>query len=425
MLTREIMYRKLNSTLAALAVAIAVGAFLSSLAILEIHDLDAAALLSQKEAETRQKMAQLNDEMRKATLKLGFNLLIFPKDLNLRDWHTEDYASEYMPEEYVMRLADSGIVTVRHFLPSLQHKIEWPEIKRTVILVGTRGEVPNLHKDPRNPMVQPVPAGTIVLGHELQQSLGLDLGDAVHLMGRKFTVHKCHSERGSKDDITAWISLHEAQELLDKKGLINAILALKCLCAGSEDIAKLREKIGRILPNTQSVEVGTRVVARAEARLKLKKEAKAILEKEKESRLRLRSERERFAAIIVSLVMIACVVWISYLGFVNVKDRETEIGILRALGHRSGQIMLLFLAKSTISGLVGGSVGFLGGSLGGHYLGAVLTGSIAKMPSHGPIFRLRWFAAALVVSCTLTIIAGWFPALLAAQRDPAEILQKE
>lgn len=425
MLLRELVYRPLNSMLAVLAIAIAVASLLGSLSVVEIHDLHTAALLSQKETDTQQELATLNDEMRKATLKLGFNLLILPKDLNLRDWHTEDYASEYMPEEYVMRLANSGIVTVRHFLPSLQQKIEWPEIKRTIILVGTRGEVPDLHKNPVNPMVQPVPAGTIVLGHELHQSLGLKVGDTVRLMGREFAVHKCHNERGSKDDITAWISLHEAQELLDKKGLINAILALKCLCIGSEDIAKLREKLGHILPNTQSIELGTRVVARAEARLKLKKETKAILRKEEENRLHLRSERERFASIIVPLIMIACAIWIGYLGFVNVKDRGTEIGILRALGYRSGQVLLLFLSKSLIIGFVGGLVGFLAGSLGGYYLGVVLEGNITSISSGARVLRPLWLAIALGISCVLTIIAGWVPALFAARQDPAEILSKE
>jgi len=424
MLAKEILHRKMNFGLAVLAVVIAVGSFLAALSVLEIHDLHTSELLAHKQAQTQAKMTKLNNEMRKAALKLGFNLLILPKDMNLRDWHTDDYASKYMPEKYVTRLADSGIVTVRHFLPSLQQKIEWPEIKRTIILVGTRGEVPNLHKDPRKPMVQSVPAGTIVLGYELHQILGLKVGDIVRLMGRKFTLHRCHKQRGSKDDITAWISLHEAQELFDKKGLINAILALKCLCMGSEKIATLREKIGHILPNTQSTEVGSRVVARAEARLKLKKEAKEIVRKEKEHRLHLRSERERFATIIIPLIIVACVIWIGYMGFVNVKDREIEIGILRTLGYRSGQMLTLFLSKSLIIGLSGGLLGCAAGYLSGYCLGMALEGNLTGL-INTEVFHPVWFVVGLTAAPILTIVAGWIPALFAAQQDPADILRKE
>ena len=228
---REIQYRKSGFLLSLLAVAIAVGSTVSALLLLKLHDIETDVLLARKEEETRRKLKLLGNEVRKATLKLSFNLVILPEGQDIREWYTKDYASKYMPEEYVDVLADSGIVLVRHFLPSLQEKIKWPETERTIILVGTRGEVPNLHKSPKKPLVEAVPPGTIVLGHELHRSLGLKQGDTVRVMGRELRIHKCHSRRGSKDDITAWVHLSAAQEMLNKKGLINAILALECLCA--------------------------------------------------------------------------------------------------------------------------------------------------------------------------------------------------
>jgi len=425
LLMREVLYRKSNFILAILAVAIAIASLLGSLCVLEIHALHTRELLAQKQAETQDKLAKLNDEIRKVMLELGFNLMILPEDQNLRDWHTEDYASKYMPEAYVTQLAESGIVTVRHFLPSLQQKIEWPEIKRTIILIGTRGEVPNLHKDPRNPLVYPVPAGTIVLGHELHQSQGWKVGDSVQLMGRTFTVHECHNERGNKDDIAAWICLAEAQDLLSKPGLINGILALKCLCMGSENIAKLRAKIAQILPRTQAIEVGSRVVAREEARLKLKEQTREMIRQEKESRLQLKSEREGLVSIAVPLIMVVCVIWTGYLGFVNAKDREKEIGILRTLGYRSGQVLVLFLLKSLVIGLVGGCGGFVMGCLGGYSLGVFLEGHVAGISAISAVLRPVWFVVALAAASLLTIFAGWIPALMAARQDPAQVLQNE
>jgi len=425
MLLSEICHRKLGSVLGLLAVVIAVGALVGTLTMLKIHDAHTSHILKQKEAETQERLAALANEMRKATLKLSFNLLILPKDQNLQEWHLKDYASTYMPEEYVMRLADSGIVLVRHFLPVLQEKVKWPERKRTIILVGARGEVPNLHKNPRKPLVQPVPPGAIVLGYALHQSLGLKVGDEVCLMDKELTVHKCHEQRGSRDDITAWISLGEAQKLLNREGFINAILALECLCAGRMDIGKLRAEIMKILPGTQVLEMGSKKLARQEARMRLKEETKQLVEREKQHRAGLKREWESFSAIFVPVVMVASMVWIALLGFGNVRDRRREIGILRAIGFRSRQIMSLFLLKSFALGLLGGALGFALGLASGNHLAGVLEANVEDNGVMSQLFDPRLLLITLVIASALSVMAGWIPAMLAAQEDPAEILRKE
>ena len=424
-LLKEILHRWRSFVLGVFAVTVAIGSLTGALTLLQVHDHQTHEILTEKEEETKKKMAMLQDEMRKATLKLSFNLLILPKQQSIRDLHIKGYPSEYMPEEYVTRLADSGIVLVRHFLPSLQERIKWPEIKRTITLVGTRGEVPNLHKNPRKPLVEPVPLGTIVLGFGLHRSLGLKIGDKVKLLDREFTVHQCYEERGSKDDFTAWIHLREAQELLDKEGLINAILALECLCARMGDLlGSIRREIEQILPGTQVIEKGTKAIARAEARASVGQEAKAAVERERHHREQIRSEREAFAAVLVPLVMVACAVWIGLLGFSNVRDRKTEIAIQRAMGFQARQIMLLFLSKSLMMGLLGGALGIFTGLGSGRWLGLVLEGDaegIAAMGLPNPgLLLLALFAAPM-----LTVISGWIPAIIAAQQDPVTVLREK
>ncbi|UCE47645.1 MAG: hypothetical protein JSW47_18855, partial [Phycisphaerales bacterium] len=310
---------------------VASGTLIGAVTLLRIHDIRTVGILESKKAEVKKITAQGEDDARKATLKLGFNIAIFPEGQDLTDWYSKGYASEYMPEDYVEKLANSGIVTVRHFLPSLQQWIEWPERKRNIILVGTRGEVPNLHKTPVKPLVQPVPPGTITLGYELHRSMDIKEGDEIELMGKSFKVNACYKERGSRDDITAWIYLAEAQELLGKQGKINAILALECHCAG-DALPRIRAEIARILPNTQVKEQGSSVIARREAREAAKKQAQLALENEKNARAKLRRSRERFASVLIPVVVTACAVWVAVLGFTNVRARRDEIGILRTLG---------------------------------------------------------------------------------------------
>jgi len=425
-LVKEIMHRWRSFALGLFAVTVAIGSLTGALTLLKVHDLQTQKILTEKEEETKKKMEILKDEMRKATLKLSFNLLILPKQQSIRDLHMKGYPSEYMPEEYVTRLANSGIITVRHFLPSLQQRIKWPEKNRTITLVGARGEVPNLHKDPRKPLVQPVPQGTIVLGYGLHHSLGLEVGNKVKLLGREFTVHKCYEERGSKDDFTAWIHLRQAQELLDKEGLINAILALECLCQGVENLlGKVRAEIEQILPGTQVIEKGTKALARAESRIKVGQEAKAAVERERRHRTQMRSEREFFAAVLVPLVMVTCAVWVGLLAFNNVRDRKAEIGIQRAMGFRARQIMFLFLSKYFIMGLLGGVLGIFVGLGFGRWLGLTLEEDIKEIAAAGELFNPGLFLLALIIAPVLTVISGWLPTMVAIRQDPAEALREK
>ncbi|MGD8500141.1 MAG: FtsX-like permease family protein [Phycisphaerales bacterium] len=424
LLIREIMHRKLNFALGVLSVMVASGSLIGSITLLRVHDVRTDQILEQKEAELQQSTAKLNDETRKAMLKLGFNVVILPKDQNLSDWYAEDYASKYMPEEYVHQLADSGIVTVRHFLPSLQQKIEWPEQKRNIILVGARGEVPNLHKSPVKPMVQPVPPGTISLGHELHRSLDIKVGDKVKLMDKEFTVHACHKERGNKDDITAWIYLPEAQELLDKSGQINAILALECLCAGGDALPKIRKEIAAILPGTQVIERGSRALARAEARTKVAEQGRMLIEKEKRDREGLRAVRERFASILTPVVVTACAVWIAVLGLTNVRARREEIGILRAIGVRSQHVLVMFLSRHVLVGALGGAFGFAAGVLSAVHFSAAREGARIGITDMG----LSWFSLlvlSVVGAAALAVISGWIPTMIATRQDPADVLREE
>lgn len=402
LLIREILHRKLNFALGVLSVLVASGSLVGAVTVLQTH-----------QSYLIQEMAQLQDDTRKAMLKLGFNVVILPKDQNLSDWYAEDYASNYMPEDYADQLVKAKVVTVRHLLPSLQQKVDWPERKRKIILVGARGEVPDLHKSPVKPLVQPVPPGTISLGYELHRSMDIKAGDKVELMGRSFTVHACHKERGDKDDITAWIYLSEAQELLNKPGQINAILALECLCVGEEGLPLIRAEIEKILPGTQVIERGSQVIARAEARMKVEEQARITLSNEK-----------RLTSILTPVVLTACAIWIGVLGLTNLRARRIEIGILRALGVGSRHILVMFLSRHALVGVLGGALGFGVGVLAAVYFVAVRDG--ARVGVVGTDFS--WgglFAASVGGAATLALAAGWIPALLATRQDPADILHEE
>jgi len=421
LIQKELFFHWRGSLSALIAVTLAAGALLSTLNLLRLHETSAVNILAEKERETKARGAALREELRKATLKLSFNLLILPEQIDLKDWYA-DQASEYdLPETYAQTLADSGVITVRHFLPTLQRKLIWTEQRRTILLTGTRGEVANLFKNPRKPLVQPVPEGGIVLGHELHTSLGISSNDTVRLLDREFNVHRLHEERGSKDDVTVWISLRDAQELLGKEGRISSILALECLCASG--VEQVREEIQTLLPGTQVVEMGSRVLARAETRIRAGEETKALLKEEARQQARLQAGRERLAAMLVPLIMVLCGVWIGLLSFTSVRSRRDEIGMLRAVGFGTGRILMIFIGKAVLIGLLGGLFGYV--------LGAALPAAFARGLEDLTVSDLAagWaftnLLQAMLAAGFLMVVAGWLPALLAAHTDPAEALREE
>jgi putative ABC transport system permease protein len=420
---KEIRHRKLNFGLCVLSVVVATGCLVGAVTLLKVSDARTRQILAAQEAETRARADELNDAVRKAMLRLGFNIVILPKRQQLDDWYAHDYATNDMPESYVDKLAQAKVITVQHLLPSLQHRVFWPEAKRNIILVGTRGEVPNRDSTPKPPLVQPVPPGRIVLGHELHTSLGLKPGAPVKLLGRDFTVHLCHAARGSKDDITAWIPLADAQEMLGKPGRINAILALECNCAMA-DVAQVRNEVGRILPDTQVIERGSEALARAEARRRVEQDGAAALKLAADQRAALRAERERLASLLVPLVLLVCAAAVTLLTFTNVRERRSEIGILRAIGLRRGQVLALILSKAGGIGLAGGVLGCLAGFWMGRLAGAGLELAADGLPAVGATLDWQSLMLTVLLAPLLTVVASWIPALLGAQQDPATSLHE-
>jgi hypothetical protein len=412
---KEIIRRKANFISGLIAVTSAVAILAGSMMSLRVHDLRTQHIVARKERETRQRMAALEDDYRKIMKDLGFNLLIFPGNQKLSDLYADDAVSAYMPDTYGTRLAQAKIVTIRHLLPTLQEKVLWPEKKRTIILIGTRGEVPSLFRDAREPMLDPVEKGHAVVGYEIAESLRLKAGDRITLFGRKFTVSQCNEERGSKDDISIWIDLPEAQAILGKSGRINAILALKCLCAGNE-LANVRRDVAAVLPGAQVIEHGSKVLTRAEARDRAAKESADALAAEVGNRRRLRDEQEKFSSILVPLVLLASALWVGLVFFSNVRERRSEIGILRALGARARTILGMFLAKALLMGFTGG--------LAGYGLGA-LVGAGRHAENTISFLDVRLFILAFSTAVVLSLVASWAPAYYAAQQDPADVLRDE
>ncbi|MCL1965427.1 MAG: ABC transporter ATP-binding protein/permease [Firmicutes bacterium] len=122
-------------------------------------------------------------------------------------------------------------------------------------------------------------------------------------------------------------------------------------------------------------------------------------------------------SLVVSLIMIGIITWISVL------ERTKEIGILRALGARKGDITRVFTAETFIIGTCSGLLG-----IGIAYLLTLPVNSLLhRMTDIASIARLnpRHAIVLLVLSVLLTLLGGAIPARKAAKKEPVDALRTE
>jgi len=127
-----------------------------------------------------------------------------------------------------------------------------------------------------------------------------------------------------------------------------------------------------------------------------------------------------FFIVMVAIASIALVVGgivIMNIMLVSVTERTREIGIRKAMGARRRDVLLQFLIESSTMALVGGIVGILFGI--GFAKGIT---ALIGMPS---AVKLWAVGAALLVSGSVGIFFGVYPARRAAQLDPIVALRFE
>jgi putative ABC transport system permease protein len=121
--------------------------------------------------------------------------------------------------------------------------------------------------------------------------------------------------------------------------------------------------------------------------------------------------------VIASISLIVGGIVIMNIMLVSVTERTREIGIRKALGARPRDVMRQFLIESSTMAMMGGLIGVLGG-IG---IAKVVTIAIG-MPS---AIKLWAIFAGLLVSASVGIFFGVYPARKAAKLDPIVALRFE
>lgn len=120
-------------------------------------------------------------------------------------------------------------------------------------------------------------------------------------------------------------------------------------------------------------------------------------------------------AVVTLAALAASAMGIASLMTSTIMERSREIGLMKALGARQWQIMLLFYLEAAMSGALGGVLGCIAGwglakGIGLMLFGAPLSFAWVVTPS------------VLVIAVLIALVGTWFPARRISKLYPVEVL---
>jgi len=139
--------------------------------------------------------------------------------------------------------------------------------------------------------------------------------------------------------------------------------------------------------------------------------------------------RLRVALIGLSVVAL----FLACLGIANtmytaVLERTREIGVLKAVGARSRDVMLLFVAEAAVIGLAGGVIGGVVAAVLSQMGNSAVDALVPVLAADAvEVFRPDVFVAvgALALAVLLSMGSGLLPAVRAAAQQPMKALHHE
>ena len=374
---KEILHRKLNFTLATLAVTFAVAFFVS--------------FFTSSEASNRETIRLTRD--------MGFNLRIIPRGTDMNKFWTNGYSELFMPEEYIDQFWEFKDFSFAHLTASLHKKIVWNN--KEVLLTGIAPEIEPSGKK-KTAMIFSIDPGTVYVGYELAKEMQIQQEDTIMINGSFFTVAKTLSESGSVDDIRIYGTLPEFQELVGLDGRINEIMALNCLCISPDEtdpLEILRFQLDQVLPEAEVI-MNTSIA---------------------NARERQRHMLEKYFSMITILLIFIIAIWIGTLAMINARGRKQEIGILQAIGHKWRNIAFLFIGRAVIIGTISAILGYFIGTLLALKFGPTVFMITAE--SIKPIYSILFWS--IIAAPVFSAIATFIPTIYAVLQDPAITLRED
>lgn len=123
------------------------------------------------------------------------------------------------------------------------------------------------------------------------------------------------------------------------------------------------------------------------------------------------------AGFISFIALLAAGIGIMNIMLVSVTERTKEIGIRKAIGAKSKNILSQFLVEAVILCQIGGIAGILLGIIAGNLLGLYLNTKV--------VIPVDWVLIGLIICTIVGVVFGVYPAYKAAKLNPIDALRYE
>ncbi|MBN2368178.1 ABC transporter permease [Candidatus Woesearchaeota archaeon] len=147
-----------------------------------------------------------------------------------------------------------------------------------------------------------------------------------------------------------------------------------------------------------------------------------------EARSEMMSSMTTFLTAIAAVALLVGAVGIANTMFTSVLEKTKEIGIMKAIGARNSDILLIFLMNAALIGFIGGLLGAIFGTILSGLLpslmGSTADGMLSRLAS-GSAVSIQSIVVALAVSVFIGMAAGAIPAYQASKLKPVDALRYE
>ena len=126
----------------------------------------------------------------------------------------------------------------------------------------------------------------------------------------------------------------------------------------------------------------------------------------------------------VSISLVVSSIMIGIITYISVLERTKEIGVLRSIGASKKDISRVFNAETFIIGFISGAIGIILTVILCYPANAIIR-HLSGIPTLTAYLPFIGGVVLMFVSIFFTIIAGLFPAKIAANKDPVEALRTE
>ncbi len=126
----------------------------------------------------------------------------------------------------------------------------------------------------------------------------------------------------------------------------------------------------------------------------------------------------QYATMAIALItLIGAAIGLMNIMLVAVNERTKEIGLIKSLGGKAGEVRAQFLWESILISLMGAFVGITAGILFGNIVAVLL--------KTGFVVPWLWVITGVIVCTMVGLLAGLYPAYKAAKLDPIVALRYE